>query len=350
MPMRMLFLSLLLLGGILLFGHAPQAWAAPYVQASTPTPAPEEEGHNHEEADTHDHAATADHAMTETVTLDSLAARITALEAEVAALSAPASGTNEVVTAIYLLDNAGLHDLDDRLNGDGTIEASDSGRVARVARLLTAVTWPDGLATTAMSTTVTLTELAAALADDDRETAAALATTAHDLGHELSHAMEHWLDEAATGSAHDDSDGQLFRVTSAVYLLDNVGLHDLDVRLNESQELQAGDAGKVERISRLLTTVDWPEPLATTAISVTTVLDQLAAALTDDDLATAAPLATEAHDLGHELSHTAEIWLFGARGADDHGTDDHGAADDHDHATEEEGEAEDDGHSHSSGG
>lgn len=350
MPMRMLFLSLLLLGGVLLFGQAPQAWAAPATQASTPTPAPEEESHSHEEADTHDHAATADHAMTETVTLESLAARITALEAEVAALSTPASGANEVATAIYLLDNAGLHDLDDRLNGEGTIEASDSGRVARVARLLTATTWPAALATTAMSTTVVLNDLAAALAEDDLETAAALATTAHDLGHDLSHATEHWLGEATTGSAHDDSTGQIFRINSAVYLLDNAGLHDLDVRLNESQELQAGDAGKVERISRLLTTVDWPEPLATTASSVTTVLDQLAAALTADDLATAAPLATEAHNLAHDLSHTAEIWLFGAHGADDHGTDDHDTAEDHDHAAEDEGEAEDDGHSHSSGG
>jgi len=336
--MRMLFLVFSLLGGVLLLGHAPQAWAAPTTQASTPTPAPEEEGHSHEEADTHDHAASAEAAMTTTVTLESLAARITALEAELAALSAPASSTNEVGTAIYLLDNAGLHDLDDRLNGEGTIEASDSGQVARVARLLGAVTWPADLATTAMSTTVVLNDLATALADDDLESAAALATTAHDLGHELSHATEHWLGEAAP--AQDDSTGQLFGVTSAVYLLDNVGLHDLDVRLNESQDLQAGDAGKVERISRLLTTVDWPEPLATTAISVTTVLDELAVALTDDDVATAAPLATEAHDLGHELSHAAEHWLSSAHGEDDH-ADEHGAEDD--------GES-DDGHSHSSGG
>ncbi len=359
MTTRITLLLVLILGSVLLFGQQPLALAAPHGQNSTPTPAAEAE--HEEETDTH----SAEPALA------ALAARIDALEAQVAALTAnhdaehgAAGSANEVTTAIYLLDNAGLHDLDERLNGEGTIAAGDSGNVASVARLLAAVTWPDALSTAAMSTTVVLNDLAAALADDDLETAAALATTAHDVGHNLSHAAEHWLGELADGGTAHDSAGQTFRVTSAIYLLDNAGLHDLDVRLNETQELQAADAGKIERVARLLSTVDWPEPLATSAISVTTVLDELAAALADDDLETAAALATAAHDTGHDLSHAAEHWLSEALGthehgdeaSDDHATDDHAtddhATDDDDHATDDHDHADEDGddHSESTGG
>ncbi len=339
---RLTVLLVLILGGVLLFAQQPLALAAPQLQNNTPTPAAEAE---------HDHAdeagATDDHAETnDAPTLATLAARIAALEAEVGALRTGHAGeqnnANEVTTAIYLLDQAGLHDLDERLNGAGTIEAGDSGQVARVARLLSAVTWPDALATTAMSTTVVLNDLATALAADELATAAALATTAHDVDHELSHAAEHWLGDLATEAGDHDAAGQTFRVTSAIYLLDTAGLHDLDVRLNEAQELQAGDAGTVERVARLLSTVDWPEALATNAMSVTTTLNELAVALADDDLETAAALATAAHDTGHDLSHAAEHWLSEALGTHEHGTeagDDHAgdehASDEHDHADEE---------------
>ena len=346
---RLTVLLVLILGGVLLFAQQPLALAAPQLHGNTPTPAPEEEHDDTTEAEAaNDHAETA-----EAPTLETLAARIAALEAEVAALHTGHAGaqtnTNEVTTAIYLLDNAGLHDLDERLNGEGTIESSDSGRVARVARLLASVTWPQALATAAMSTTVVLNDLAAALADDDLANAAPLATTAHDVGHELSHAAEHWLGDLGTEAGDHDAAGQAFRVTSAIYLLDNAGLHDLDVRLNEAQDLQSGDAGKVERVARLLATVDWPEALATTAMSVTTTLDELAVALADDDLAAAAPLATVSHEVAHDLSHAAEHWLDEALGAaahDDEASDDHAdtpAADDH----ADEGE---DDHSDSSGG
>ena len=201
---RLTVLLVLILGGVLLFAQQPLALAAPQLHGNTPTPAPEEEHDDTTEAEAaNDHAETA-----EAPTLETLAARIAALEAEVAALHTGHAGaqtnTNEVTTAIYLLDNAGLHDLDVRLNEAQDLQSGDAGKVERVARLLATVDWPEALATTAMSVTTTLDELAVALADDDLAAAAPLATVSHEVAHDLSHAAEHWLDEALGAAAHDD--------------------------------------------------------------------------------------------------------------------------------------------------
>jgi hypothetical protein len=47
------------------------------------------------------------------------------------------------------------------------------------------------------------------------------------------------------------------------------------------------------------------------ALEIESETDQvpLSTALANDDLETAAPLAVDAHDLGHDLSHAAEHWL-----------------------------------------
>jgi hypothetical protein len=198
-------------------------------------------------------------------TLAELAARIEALEAQVQALSraaeSHAASANEVTTAVYLLDTAGLHDIDVRLNEEDLIEPSDAGAVARVARLLATVAWPEDLAEGGAALTDLLTQLAAALTDDDLETAAPLATQAHETQHDFSHAAEHWLGETTMMSGSHAA-GQAFRVTSAVYLLDTAGLHDIDVRLNEEGVIEPSDAGAVARVARLLPSVDWPEDLA----------------------------------------------------------------------------------------
>lgn len=200
MAKRIIFsLCVLLFGGILLLRAQPLALAAPDFQRSTPTPVAEEE------------------AATEELILHELLARIEALEAQVAALSgqtASAAQINQVTTAVYLLDNAGLHDLDVRLNEEGLIQPYDRGRVARIARLLSTVDWPDAMAGDAETLISILTDLSMALADDDLETAAPLAVDAHELGHDLSHAAEHWLGEMsgapgdhADDAAHDDDQG-----------------------------------------------------------------------------------------------------------------------------------------------
>lgn len=325
----------------------PLAWAAPAIQSVTPTPVEEEES---VEETTEAEATEAETATTEP-TLQELAERVDALQAQVDELEAHPMATgannglaNEVATAVYLLNTIGLHELDVRLNEEKDLQAGDAGTVTRIAGLLSSVAWPAELATDAANLIDVLNQLGTALSNDDLATAGPLANQAHETQHDFSHAAEHWLgDVTVTSGSHDA--GQPFRVTSAVYLLDTVGLHDLDVRLNEEQDLQAGDAGMVSGVVRLLSSVDWPDPLATDAMTLTTVLNDLATALTDDDLEAAAPLATQAHELQHDFSHAAEHWLADVMGAYDEGSVDSHSEEDHDHAADESEEQPADSHS-----
>ena len=225
--------------------------------------------------------------------------------AEVVAVDvADATGeANQINTAIYLLDNAGLHGLDVQLNEEGTILPGDSGQVARVARLLTTVEWPDALAKDAATLHETLSALSAALGDDDLEAAAPLATQAHDEGHDFSHHAQEWL--AALG----DAPSQANRVNTAIYLLDSVDLHGLAERLADEKVILPGDGGEVARLARIFTTVGWPQELAEDAGALHETLSALAAALSDDDVEAATPLADQAHEQGHEFSELAQEWL-----------------------------------------
>ncbi len=318
MTKKLIFGLLLLFGSIVFSQQQPFVLASPTLHEGTPTPAAEEEA-------THDETKTEE--ATEP-TLQDLLARIEALEAQ----SAAASLINQVTTAVYLLDSAGLHDLDVRLNEAGVIEASDAGNVTRVARLLSTVAWPTALGTDAETLIEVLNQLVTALTEDDLATAAPLAAQTHEAQHNLSHAAEHWLDEVGTLGKSSAATEQANQVATAVYLLDIAGLHDLDVRLNEEGLIEASAAGSVTRVARLLSTVDWPAPLATDVVTLTTVLNDLATALSNDDLATAAPLATQTHEVQHDFSHAAEHWLGEALGAHDAvaGSDHNDqAADDH---------------------
>jgi copper(I)-binding protein len=108
-------------------------------------------------------------------------------------------------------------------------------------------------------------------------------------------------------------------VNMAIYLLDQAGLHALDVQLNEDGELDASAGGRVGQVARLLTTVDWTMDLAADAEQLTDVLTDLAAALEREDMETSAPLATEAHEVQHALSHAAVAWLSGGHAEHGHG-------------------------------
>ncbi|MEZ4615722.1 MAG: hypothetical protein R2867_09455 [Caldilineaceae bacterium] len=166
-------LLLLLLSAVSVAFYQPKATAAPPQQSATATPLAEEEptvttdGADADSADDPQvHDASAE--MT-TPTLEELAARVAALEARLAAQST--GDANTVTTAIYLLDSVGLHDLDVRLNEEGVIEAGDAGTVARINRVLGTVLWPTELAPEATALMAVLTELDAALSDDDLATA-----------------------------------------------------------------------------------------------------------------------------------------------------------------------------------
>ncbi|MEZ4728501.1 MAG: hypothetical protein R3E79_15310 [Caldilineaceae bacterium] len=184
MTKKFSFTMIVLFGTLLLLTRQPLALAAPVAQSNTPTPTPAEE-------------APAAAAATEP-TLQDLLARVDALQAQVAALEAQTAtahattaDANAVTTALYLLDTAGLHDLDVRLNEEGVIEPADAGRVARVARLLSSVAWPDALAADATALIDLLDQLATALTDDDLETAAPWRPRSDETQHDFSHAAEH---------------------------------------------------------------------------------------------------------------------------------------------------------------
>jgi hypothetical protein len=144
-------------------------------------------------------------------------------------------------------------------------------------------------------------------------------------------------------------DAQAYRIYVANYLMDDAGLHDLDVRLNEEGLIMPYDRGQLLRIVRLIAVVDWPESLAEDAEALGLLLEDLAAALGDDDLETAAPLATEVHDLQHDLSHDVGRWLAQTLNAGEDEHDSHGHShshDDHDDDAHDHDDHDHDDHDH----
>jgi hypothetical protein len=124
--------------------------------------------------------------------------------------------------------------------------------------------------------------------------------------------------------------GQVFQVAIATYLMDTAGFHGIDERLNQEGVIDPGDAGVVNRVNRVLAVTSWPEDLQAQVDSLRATLDKYAEALTNDDVEAAKPLATEAHELQHDLSHAVENWLDGESGAAEHGEEG-----EHDHAEEQ---------------
>lgn len=112
---------------------------------------------------------------------------------------------------------------------------------------------------------------------------------------------------------------QINQVNNVIYQLDLVGLHALDERLNDTGEIMSTDSSRVAAIVRLMSTVEWPEDLAADAEALTVTLQDLAAALGEEDVETSATLSTEAHDAQHALSHTAEHWIAAGGAHADHG-------------------------------
>ncbi len=298
-------IGLFILLALALSPSQPALLAARSAQSATPTPAAEAEPT----------AAPAVEGAADAAepTMAEFLARLESLEATVAELQKAARVTsnaqiNDINTAIYLLDSAGLHGIDVRLNEEKTIQPGDAGLVGRVARLLTTVDWPASLAVDAADLRSTLGALAGAMNEDNLEAAAPLATQAHEEQHDFSHHAEEWLAEAVVVETADAAEGAN-GINTAIYLLDSAGLHEVDVRLNEEKTIQPGDSGQVDHVARLLTTVAWPEELAEEAALLQETLTALSAALEEDDLEAAAPLATQAHEEQHDFSHNAQAWL-----------------------------------------
>lgn len=112
----------------------------------------------------------------------------------------------QVIVATYLMDTAGFHDIDERINEEGTIMPGDAGVVERVQRVLSATAWPQGLEVKAGQLITVLGEFAEVLANDDVEAAKPLAAEVHEVQHDLSHAVENWLAQATgSGAGHAET-------------------------------------------------------------------------------------------------------------------------------------------------
>jgi hypothetical protein len=211
----------------------------------------------------------------------------------------------KVVAVAYLMDTAGFHGMDERLNDGGQIEAGDAGTVNRVGSVLAAIDWPDELKAQAEELQATLAEYAEALSNDDVEAAKPLATQAHEQQHGLSHAIGGWPGEIEGVSGPE----QNFQIVTAAHLMDTAGFHGMDERLNDGGQIEGGDAGVVNRVGRVLAVTDWPDELKAQAEELQATLAEYAEALSDDDVEAAKPLATQAHEQQHELSHALESWV-----------------------------------------
>jgi hypothetical protein len=108
----------------------------------------------------------------------------------------------QATVATYLMDTAGFHGIDERLNGEGVIDPGDAGVVNRVNRILAVTAWPAELQAQVDPLKETLSQYAEVLSNDDVEAAKPLATQAHEQQHELSHDVEHWLGEMSGSAGH----------------------------------------------------------------------------------------------------------------------------------------------------
>jgi hypothetical protein len=111
---------------------------------------------------------------------------------------------------------------------------------------------------------------------------------------------------------HIASFDQVNAVNTAIYLMDSVGLHELDTQLAVDGVINPGDSGKVAQIARLLITVDWPDELAADAAATHEMLTALASALADDDLDTAKSVMLTGHATYHVLSQIGQNWVVAA--------------------------------------
>ena len=105
--------------------------------------------------------------------------------------------------AIYQLDTAGLHALDEGSNA-GTIPAGALGAVRRARITAQAAEWPEALKGKASDLVNTLKQLEEAIRTEDPAKVAPLAKKAHDDEHDLSAAVYTWLD---TGKAPESGHG-----------------------------------------------------------------------------------------------------------------------------------------------
>jgi hypothetical protein len=106
----------------------------------------------------------------------------------------------QVATAVYQMDSAGLHDLDEALAA-GRIPRGALGSVQRVRVVVQATTWPAAMRPMVAQFVEHATRLEAALRAEDVARAAPEAHEVHELGHDISRAAYAWLAQHGGGDA-----------------------------------------------------------------------------------------------------------------------------------------------------
>ena len=132
-----------------------------------------------------------------------------------------------------------------------------------------------------------------------------------------------------TSTEMTSAQDQMFQITVTTYLLDTVGFHDLDESINKESTIQPQFLGMVRHSQRLVAMTAWPEDLQEEVKTFQDTLESYAVALENDNVDAAKPLATQAHDQQHDLSHAVGEWLAGVSGKTEPG-----AEGEHDHQEE----------------
>ncbi len=115
----------------------------------------------------------------------------------------------EISVAQFVMDTAGFHAIDDALTETSEIDPAYASTVARVARIVASITWPDDLAEDADHLLEVLAEFQSTLSEDDIEAALPLAGMAHDHQHDLSAAIAAWLSgEMSTEGEHEHEEAE----------------------------------------------------------------------------------------------------------------------------------------------
>jgi uncharacterized protein YcnI len=112
----------------------------------------------------------------------------------------------------------------------------------------------------------------------------------------------------------------LSHVITAVWILDNSGLHDIDEGA-AAGSLPAGSLGRVQRARAVAAVTMWPAELREDAQRLVRELGELSAALENNNLSAAAHPAHEAHEIGHDISGKAYGWyaqVAGLPGGESH--------------------------------
>lgn len=126
---------------------------------------------------------------------------------------------------------------------------------------------------------------------------------------------------ADSGGATSSISGQMF----AIQFIDTIGLHDIDVALNDEKTVPPTARTSVLKSASVLRNTEWAGELSASADALADSMVEFAEVLHADpvDMAKAGELAGKVHDDAHDLSHDAWSHFHGEAGVET-GEDSHG--------------------------